>query len=127
VLKIISFLATKNKNISDDNLVSGTSASEQWQWIQAYAKTEKEPISDRINVDVDTGVRFKLEPSCSKVVTQSTSLNSALDISWENIKSSSYLMDPGHLKGITVDEQIKWFIVESEHCRLKALSKKDMD
>jgi hypothetical protein len=43
----------------------------------------------------------------------------------ENIKSSSYLTDPVHFKGITADEQIKRFIVENAHCRPKGPFKED--
>jgi hypothetical protein len=124
---ISSFLSAKDKNISDDNLVSGKSASKSVTVDTGIRETETEPISDRINVDVDTGIRFELEPSSSKVVNVSTSLNIDLDISWENIKSSSYQTNRGHFKGITVDEQIKRFIVENGHCRPKSPFKKDMD
>jgi hypothetical protein len=79
-------------------------------------QTETEHISDRINEDADTGVRFEPQPPSSKAVNVSTSLNSDSDISWGNIKSSSYPTHPGHFKGITVVEQMIRFIVENGLC-----------
>jgi hypothetical protein len=47
VSKISSFLSARDKNISDDNLVSGTSASESVAMDTGICKAETEPISDR--------------------------------------------------------------------------------
>jgi hypothetical protein len=78
---ISSFLSAKYKNIRDDNFVSGARASESVEMDTGVRETETYPISDRINVDVDTGVRFEPKPSSSKVVNVSTSLNTAIRIS----------------------------------------------
>jgi hypothetical protein len=80
--KMSSLLSAMDKNKSDVNLVSGTSASKSVAVDTGVGETETELISDGINVDVDIGVRFEPEPSSTKAVNVSTCLNSDSHISW---------------------------------------------
>jgi hypothetical protein len=97
--RILSFLFPKDKmwrQISDWHksiIINGS----------GHRRTRKWKIT-RINVDADTGVRFELEPSSSKVASLSIPLSSSSVICWKNIKSSSYPVYRGHLKCITVDK-----------------------
>jgi hypothetical protein len=60
--------------------VSDTSASKSVAVDTGARETETEHISDRINEDADTGVRFEPQPPSSKAVNVSTSCNSDSDI-----------------------------------------------